>query len=193
MLRAPGIRVVGETESVDQALRHTVRQRPSLVIVGCSANFDECAALVMRLKADAPSVSLLLMTESERTEDFARSIKLGCSGWVHPRITASELTRAVRAVAGGECIVPAPLLKRLLDEIAGQGAGARVRPPASLTTSEQNVLRLVAEGETNRQIATTLGVSTATVKDHVQRIIGKLGVSDRTQAAVKAMRLGLVR
>lgn len=194
MLRAPGIQIVAETENIDQALRQTLYRHPLLIIGGChSTDFEECAALLTRIKAQAPSVSLILLTPSERTGDLARAIKLGCSGYVHPRISAVELIRVVRAVAGGECILDPSLLKRLLEEISNQEAASRVRPRAALSATEQNVLRLISEGQTNRLIAAKIGVSVATVKDHVQRIIEKLGVSDRTQAAVKAVRLGFVR
>ena len=135
---------------------------------------------------------MILITGSESTFELSRAIRLGCSGYLNPRVTRKELLKALRAIARGECIIDSGLFKSLLRDVARQQSAEKVASQNKLMRPEQEMLRLITEGRTNREIAGKLGYSVATVKDYVQRIIQKLGVSDRTQAAVKAVRTGLV-
>ena len=193
MLVAPDVRVIGEAATAADALRLVRKRAPDLVMLGCyPATSDECSELLERIKAQSPSTSVILITGSERTFDLARAIRLGCSGYLHPRVTRKELLKALRAIGRGECIVDPGLFKSLLRDVAQQQSTEKVASQDRLTRTEQEMLRLITEGQTNREIAGRLGYSAATVKDYVQRIIQKLGVSDRTQAAVKAVRTGLV-
>jgi DNA-binding NarL/FixJ family response regulator len=192
MLAVPDIRVVGEGTTVTDTLRLVRRTTPGVVLMGCHpGSVEGCIELLARIKAQSPSTSVVMLTGSERTVDLSRAMQKGCSGYLSPLVTREELVKAVRAIARGECIIDPSRLKRLFQEM-GRGQSIEEVPSSRLTRREHDVLRLVTEGKTNREIAGELRYSVATVKDYVQRIIQKLGVSDRTQAAVKAVRTGLV-
>lgn len=192
LLSARDIRIVGEASGADDAVRRMQRRRADLVVLGGHCLPDQGIELLAQIKAKAPSVSVILCTASESTSHLSRAILLGCSGYVHPSAGRGDLVKSVRAVMRGECIVPPRLLRRMLEEVAKQRQAPGQRAAESLTAPEREILRLVTEGQTNRQIAEALRYSVATVKDYVQRLIQKLEVSDRTQAAVKAVRSGLV-
>lgn len=189
MLKAPGIRTVAEAGTLRQALGLVKRRRPDIVFQGADA--ADSFELLAGVKSEHPTVTVIVITHSESTHDLSRAIALGCSGCFSPRVTRSQLIRAIRAIARGECVLEPGLLKQLLSQVTSRRAADRAAPIEGLTAVEQQVLGLIAEGQTNRQIAQTLGYRLGTVKDYVQRIIEKLEVSDRTQAAVKAVRLGL--
>jgi DNA-binding NarL/FixJ family response regulator len=192
MLAAPDIRVIGEAGTGTDALRLVGKLKPRVVLMGCyPASPDQCHELLGRIKATSPNTSVILLTTSERSFDLSRAIRQGCSGYLNPHMTRTELLKAVRAIARGECIIEPELLKRLLEETA-QPSRKKAAPQNQLTPLELDVLSLITEGRTNPEIATALGYSVASIKDHVQRVIQKLGVSDRTQAAVKGIKTGLV-
>lgn len=192
MLKAADITVVGEADEIDEVLRRLDVLNPDLVLAGIGTAEAEVLDLVARVKEKRPRVSVIVMTPAESTQYVSRALALGCSGYLQKRIARADLLKAVRAISRGECIVDPKLLPGLLKEVAGQRLDRRAEPRERLTPPEQHILRLITEGRTNRQIAQHLRYGVGTVKDYVQRIIQKLEVSDRTQAAVKAVRLGLL-
>jgi len=191
-LKAPGLSVVGEASDENEALR-LIQDRPTDVVV---AHFPEAYTrnldLATRIKERNPTTAVLVLTKSESTLFLARAIAIGCSGYFLEHVEPKDLVKAVRAVARGECVIEPARMQNLLAAIAQQYDG-RVAPTKELSAVEREILQLLTEGKTNRQIAEQLRYSVATIKNHVQRIIQKLEVSDRTQAAVKAIRLGLVQ
>ena len=192
MLKAPDVRVVAGAQTADEALRLVRARTPDLVLAGVPVGEADGLDLLRRIKAKAPKVSVVTMTTSPSTLYLSRALALGCSGYLLKSVGRQDLLKAIRAIARGECIVEPTVLRELLKEIARQPAEGKAPPAAELTVPEREVLRLISEGGTNREIAQRLGYSVGMVKDYVQRIIEKLGVSDRTQAAVKAVRLGLL-
>lgn len=162
------------------------------------------------IKEERPTTSVLVVTSHENPEYLLDAIRAGAAGYVLKEATRHELLSAVRGTLQGESPLNQELAMRLLRRLAGE-AGRRTEPvpeatgekkrqegpppgssPESLTARELEILRSLTVGKTNRQIAQSLTISRATVKTHVQRIIGKLGASDRTQAAVRAVKLGLL-
>jgi len=193
MLAAPDIRIVGEAPTKDAALRLVRGKTPHVMLMGAvPLAVDECVELIRTAKAQSPTTAVILITGSEHTSILARALRAGCSGYLNAHVTQSELLKALRLIARGECLVDPELLKRLLGAIAEEPSQEKMESRRRLTLGEQNVLRLIVEGQSNRKIASSLGYSVATVKAYVRRIIQKLGVSDRTQAAVKAIRSGLI-
>lgn len=192
MLRATDIRVVGEAATPEDALRLVASRKPNIVLAHVRiSDWDDIARLA-RIKEKQPKVSLVILTRNQDPFHASRAIALGCSGYIHERVDAVDLLKALRVIARGEWIVEPALLRELLKEIAQRPDGGRAGAQENLTVPELEVLRLISEGRTNTQIAQRLGYSVGTVKDYVQKIISKLEVSDRTQAAVKAVRLGLL-
>lgn len=192
MLKASDIRVVGEAGTPDETLRLLEARRPDLVLLNDRIPGTDELDLLRRIKEKWPKVSVIIVTANESPYYLSRAIALGCSGYLLDWVTRGEFLKAVRAVARGECVVEPPVLQKLLKDMGRQQAEREAKPEAEFTFSEREVLRLISEGQTNRQIARRLGYSVGTVKDYVHKIIHELHVSDRTQAAVKATHLGLL-
>jgi DNA-binding NarL/FixJ family response regulator len=134
---------------------------------------------------------VLIVTMHETPEYLLEALRAGAAGYVLKDATRAELLTAVRQVLRGEQVLNGGLAARLLQRMVFTEP-ARVQDVARLTPRELDVLRLLAQGKTNREIAAALIVSAGTIKVHVEHIIAKLGVSDRTQAAVRALELGLL-
>ncbi|MGW0801723.1 response regulator [Nonomuraea sp. NPDC002799] len=145
-----------------------------------------------RLLADGPRV--LILTTFDLDEYVYDALRAGASGFLLKDVTAERLFDAVRVIAAGEALLAPAVTRRLIGEFArlGPGAGAPVAALSALTPRETQVLRLVAEGLSNPEIAARLTVTEETVKTHVSRVLGKLGLRDRTQAVVAAYETGLV-
>jgi DNA-binding NarL/FixJ family response regulator len=143
--------------------------------------------LLRQLRTTAADLSVMLIVREDNTLEVARALLLGCLGYVNLALPRDAFLRAVRRVARGERVVEPALLDRVRKNLAQQPAA----PEETFSVPERDVLRLLAEGDTNREIAARLGYSLSTVKDHVQKILVKLESPNRTHAAVKALRLGL--
>jgi DNA-binding NarL/FixJ family response regulator len=147
-----------------------------------------------RLVADAPQVRVLVLTTFDLDEHVYAAVRAGASGFLLKDVSPADLVRAVTAVAGGEVMLAPALTRRLLERFAaGPGPGPRPEALAALTEREEEVLRLVARGLSNQDVATRLFLSEATVKTYVSRLLTKLDVRDRVQLAVLAYETGLVR
>ncbi|TQS46725.1 response regulator [Cryptosporangium phraense] len=190
-----GIAVVGTAADGREAVAEAVARQPDVVLMDVrmpSADGLEAAAAVRRR---APNCKILMLTTFDDEEYVVRALRAGASGYLLKDLPAAELARAVRmAHAGVDQFDPAATA-RLLNALEARG-GAGVVPgaragSAGLTSREVDVLRLLARGATNREIATALVVSEGTVKNHVSAILGRLGVRDRTQAALYARDHGL--
>ncbi|MFQ5804807.1 MAG: response regulator [Candidatus Methylomirabilales bacterium] len=192
ILRDAGIRVVAEAGSADEGFRLVKARGPDLVLLNDRIHGADGLDLLRRIKKKWPGVSVIMVTTNESPFYLSRALVLGCSGYLLEHVGREEFLRAVRGVARGECVVEPMLLREMLREVAGRQVARQAGAGEQLTVSEREVLRLITEGQTNRQIARRLSYSVGTVKDFVQKIIQKLEVSDRTQAAVKAIRHGLL-
>jgi DNA-binding NarL/FixJ family response regulator len=157
-------------------------------------------AATRAIKEELPRTSVVMVTMQEDPDYLFEAVIAGAAGYVLKGATPEQLTEAVRQVLSGEFLLDQRLTIDLLRSMAERqksgwhpGAGNPPEPlPEPLTAREAEILGLLAQGRTNPQIARELVVSTGTVKNHVRHIIAKLGVSDRTQAAVRAVELGLL-
>jgi DNA-binding NarL/FixJ family response regulator len=137
---------------------------------------------------------VLIVTTHENPDYLLAALKAGAAGYVLKDVTRHDLLSTIRRVLRGESVLSSEIAARALQSLAGRPAGQTSGPAhALLTPRELEVLEQIVEGHTNRQIAQTLSLSVGTVKIHVEHIIGKLGVADRTQAAVRAVESGLLR
>ena len=192
ILKAPDLRVVGETATPEGALDLVESRNPDIVLLGCRVAGEEGLDLLARIKRGWPRVSVVIVTIPGSDIQVSRALALGCSGYLLETLDGPAFRKAIRDIARGECVIEPGLLRNLLTDLTREVGTRRAQVSQVLTAPEREVLRLITEGQTNRQIAQRLRYSLGTVKDYVQRIIEKLGVSDRTQAAVKAVRLGLL-
>jgi DNA-binding NarL/FixJ family response regulator len=144
------------------------------------------------VKQESPRTSILIVTLSEDPDYLLEALRVGAAGFVLKDANRREVVTAVRQVLSGESPLDPKLAAQLIHRLAAQPPTPAAMRGDELTQRELDVLRLVAEGKTNAEIAQSLFISLGTVKAHVERIIAKLGVSDRTQAAVRAVELGYI-
>lgn len=192
MLEDTEFHVVGEASSGREAVDVVREIKPDLVLLDIRmAGGDGLEALV-GIKEVSPRSAVVMLTTYDNPTYMARAVAGGAAGYLLKGIERDELLSALSSVASGEMLLSAQDLVRSLRGISESAAGAKdlIEP---LTDREQEVLRLLATGLPNREIAEVLFIAESTVKTHVEHIIGKLGVSDRVQAAVWAARHGLAR
>src|SRR6266571_8337367 len=188
----PDLEVIGEAATGREAVALSSQLQPDLVLMDIRMPDLDGLMATRAIKQKLPRTSILVVTLSEDPDYLLEALRVGAAGFVLKDASRREVVLAVRQVLTGESPLDPKLSAQLIRRLAGQ-APAKERPAVrgdDLTPRELEVLRLVAEGKTNHDIAQTLFVSVGTVKVHVERIIDKLGVSDRTQAAVRAVELG---
>ncbi len=184
--------VVGEAADGGEALALCRRERPDVVLMDVRMPGMDGLEATRAIKREMFLTAVLMVTMQENPEYLYEALKAGASGYLLKDASRSELVRAVRSVLAGEPLLAPQMTAHLLRRLSAEHRVRTECPSESLTPREVEVLRLVAQGRTNREIGQVLMLSAATVKVHVQHIIAKLGVSDRTQAAVRAVELGLL-
>jgi NarL family two-component system response regulator LiaR len=143
------------------------------------------------LRRRLPATRVIVLTSFTDDERLLPAIQAGAAGYLLKNAEPSELARAVRLAHAGDALLDPSVAARLVDALAGAG-GPGSAPAERLTAREREVLGLLARGMPNKRIALELGIAEKTVKTHVGHVLGKLGVTDRTQAALHALRTGLV-
>ena len=180
-----GIEVIGEAADGEQAVQLALALRPDVVVMDVRMPGLTGDAATARIRERTDDVRVLVLTTYESDASILSAIEAGASGYLVKAAPAEELVAGVRSVAAGEVALSPAIAAQLV---------ARVREPAPpvLTPRETEVLRLVAEGLSNREIGARLFVGEATVKTHLLRAFEKLGVNDRTRAVTLAMERGLL-
>jgi len=173
-----------------EALKRAAEVNPDLVLLDVQLPDLDGLTVLRQIKELAPRASVLIVTMHDNPAYVHEAVKLGAAGYVLKGISRRELLATVHAVCEGESVIEPPLLRRLLGEVGGPPLCQTSRE--ALTRVEREVLALLTQGLTNGEIARRLRWSLGTVKKYVQRVFEKLGVSDRTQAAVEAVRRGLL-
>jgi DNA-binding NarL/FixJ family response regulator len=184
------IEVVAEASNGEDAVRLTEKIKPDLVLLDIRMPDVDGLTALGRIKLNNPAMSVIMLSTYDNPTYIARAVALGASGYLLKGSTRDELLAAIRKVAGGEDAWTRDELRRVTGALATPRMAADVEVP--LTQRESEVLRQLAFGLTNKEIGQALGISYETVKEHVQHILRKIGVTDRTQAAVWAVRKGLV-
>jgi NarL family two-component system response regulator LiaR len=185
-----GIEVVGEAADGEAAIREAERLHPDVILMDLVMPKLDGVAAMRELRKRQASCRVIVLTSFTDDERLLPAIRAGAAGYLLKDAKPEELVRAVRAAHAGEALLDPGVAARLVDAIAqppGEDAHAR------LTPREREVLELIGRGLSNKLIARELGVSEKTVKNHVTHVLEKLGVSDRTQAALYAERAGLLR
>jgi DNA-binding NarL/FixJ family response regulator len=190
----PDLEVVGEAENGAQALTRARELRPDVVLMDVRMpGMDGLEATRQLLsRGDAPRV--LMLTTFDMDEYVYDALRAGASGFLLKDVRPEQLADAVRVVAAGETLLAPAITRRLVEQHVRRARPGTTTPAAlvSLTPRELDVLRLMARGRSNSEIAGELFLSEATVKTHVTRLFGKLGLRDRAQAVVVAYESGLV-
>jgi len=194
MLDAEGIEVIGEAANGADAVQRVQELNPAVVLMDVRMPDMDGLAATEVIKQTSPGTSVIVVTSYESKEYLRRAIEAGAAGYLLKGMSRDSLIEAIKLVKGGGSLVDARLLAELLREMGIQGSrfeGAPEGTLEALSPREQQVLQLLVQGLTNKEIAQQMHYSVGTVKNVVQRVIEKLGVSDRTQAAVYAVRAGL--
>lgn len=184
------IEIVAECTSGEEAITATFEHNPDVVLLDVRMNNCDGLTALGRIKQERPEVPVLILSTYDNPTYVARAVALGASGYLLKGCTRDELLNSIRKVASGDTAWTREELRRVTGALATPRLGDDVEVP--LTKRESEVLRQMALGLTNKEIAQALHISYETVKEHVQHILRKIGVSDRTQAAVWAVRKGLV-
>ena len=190
--RAAGMEIVGEAANAADALAQCAQLKPDLILMDIRMPGQDGLEAIASLREVSPATKIVMFTIRDDPASVAQAIRAGASGYMLKDATRREILDALRRVLQGEIVVDSQLTYQLFQGILAKPEAPAISPIDSLTQRELDVLQLIAWGRTNPEIADILGISTGTVKTHVQRIIAKLGVTDRTQAAVKGVQLGLV-
>jgi DNA-binding NarL/FixJ family response regulator len=189
------VAVIGEAANGLEALQRVATDPPDVVLMDVRMPEMDGLTALERLKALAPRTSVLMMTLYDDPDYLLRAVSSGAAGYLLKDSSRDELLRALRITAEGGATIAPSLLPELLKRLSRPGAEGPDRAceyEGLLSDRERQVLALIAEGLTNQEIAERLVVSPTTIKTHVQNILQKLDVSDRTQAAVYAVRCGLI-
>ena len=196
---APDIEVVGEATNGREALLLCSRLQPDLLMMDVRMPEMDGLAATRELKQRHAQISVMMVTMHENPDYLLEALKAGAAGYVLKDAPRGEVVSAVRRVREGESALDPDLASRLLSRLATEGNGRRGARSAegglgadALTPRELEVLKLMRLGRTNRQVAEELYISLGTAKNHVEHIIAKLGVSDRTQAVVRALEMGML-
>jgi len=190
LLADSDIEVVAEASSGDQAVALARQHAPDVVLLDIRMSDGDGLAALGRLKMDQPELPILMLSTYDNPTYVARAVALGASGYLLKGSSREKLIEAIHAAASGEDSWSRDELRRVTGALSTPRLADDVEVP--LTKRESEVLRQLAYGLTNKEIAAALGISYETVKEHVQHILRKVGVTDRTQAAVWAVRKGLV-
>jgi DNA-binding NarL/FixJ family response regulator len=184
------IKVIAEAATGEAAIRLAMKHEPDVVLLDIRMPEGDGLNALGRIKLERPNMPVLILSTYDNPTYVARAVALGASGYLLKGTSRDKLLEAIRMAAQGQTAWTRDELRRVTGALATPRLAADVEVP--LTQRESEVLRQLAYGLTNKEIALALHISYETVKEHVQHILRKIGVSDRTQAAVWAVRKGLV-
>ena len=182
------IEVVAEAADGLQAIGATLRTDPDVVLLDLVMPGLDGVAVLGRLRERDARARIIVLTSFGDDDKLFAALRAGAAGYLLKDVEPSELVRAIRSAHAGQSPLSPAVATRIVEEVAHGGSAA----PGELTPRELDVLTLIARGRSNKVIARELGVAEKTVKTHVSHILGKLGLTDRTQAALYAVRQGLV-
>ncbi len=187
---APDIEVIGEAADGDQARQLILRTSPDVVLLDVRMPRASGLEVLQSFQSSANMPPCILLTTFDDDQVVLQGINLGAKGYLLKDVTLERLTDAIRRVAAGETIFSPTLTLRLVRELNPTLKRANHNADEALTDREEEVLRLMTGGYTNREIADALAISEGTVKNYVSSILSKLGVRDRTRAVLKAIQEG---
>ena len=193
------IEVVGEARTGREAIRAVELLKPDIVLMDIRMDDMDGINATRHVKQVAPQTSVIMLTMYENPEYLFDAVKAGASGYVLKDVAGPDLLEAIHTVVEGGSLLNQEVVGKFLRQLAADAQTAPAAPlaagvgPERLTPRELEVLQLIAAGLSNKEIGARLSVSVATVKTHLEHILQKLQVSDRTQAAVQAVTRGLLR
>ncbi len=199
--QTPGIRIIGEAADGQQGVEQTIKLQPNVVLMDIGLPGIDGIEATGEIKKSAPKTRVIMLTSHDNDRDVFAALGAGADGYCLKETPTNQLALAIKTVSEGAAWLDPGIASRVLRASVQSGLAAAARADAEsggrgsapkLSQREIEVLKLVVEGKSNQEIAEKLYLSVETVKTHMRRIMEKLAVSDRTQAAVKAMREGIL-
>lgn len=201
--RTSDLRVVGEAEDGEQAINAVDELMPDIILMDVGMPILDGIEASRRIKEKHPELAIIMLTSHDNERDIFASLAAGAGGYCLKDVAPERLYTAIRSVRSGDIWLDSSIANKVLKQYSGNAANSTEAATPVLAKKEQNlpdplspreleVLNLLVEGLSNQEIADKLIISLATAKTHVRNILNKLAVDDRTQAAVQAMRRGIV-
>jgi DNA-binding NarL/FixJ family response regulator len=178
----PGFEVAAEASDGEQAVELFRKHKPDVTLMDLRLPKLNGVEAITRIREGVPGARIVVLTTFDGDEDIYRALQAGAKGYLLKGMDLAELTDAIRSVHAGRTRIPPQVAEKLAERMGG----------ATLTARELDVLKLIVAGKSNREIGSALFISEATVKTHVNSLLSKLGVEDRTQAATSALQRGIV-
>ena len=179
---AEGLEVVGEAADGIEAIAQFRKHQPAVTLIDLRLPRLGGVDTITRIRREWPQARFIVLTTYDGDEDIYRALKAGAKSYLLKGMTSEELLTAIRAVHAGRSHIPPAIAERLAERMGAE----------ELTPRELDVLEQIVNGKSNKEIGTELDISEATVKTHINSLLAKLGVTDRTQAATAAIQRGLV-
>jgi two-component system, NarL family, response regulator LiaR len=192
LITQPDISVVGEAGSGEEAVKLSAQHIPDVILMDLIMPDMDGVEATRRVKQVSPRSQVVVLTSYHEDEHIFPALKAGALSYILKDVSAAELAAAVRKAAVGEAVLHPRVAARVIKELQGRRAEA-INPFTELSERELEVLKLIADGMSNAEMAARLVLSEKTIKGHVSNILSKLHLVDRTQAAVYAWREGVVR
>ena len=186
------IQVIGEAVDGQEAIELVTQLAPDVVLMDLVMPRLDGIAATARIKALNQGAKVIALTSFTEDDKVFPAIQAGASSYLLKNVSPDALVEAIRAAYRGEARLHPDVMRKLMEKVAAQTGSAKPVDSVQLTGREGEVIRLVAQGKSNREIAETLVISEKTAKAHISNILGKLGLDDRTQMAVYAIKHGLV-
>jgi DNA-binding NarL/FixJ family response regulator len=188
--------VVGEAANGEEAVACVRSLAPDVVLMDLRMPVLDGVEATRRIVAEQPDCRVIVLTTFEEDEEVFSALRAGAAGYLLKASPSGKLCEAIRLATRGESFLEPSVTAKVVGEFARMGArtARRMAPPLAepLSVRERDVLRLLAEGRSNKEIASELGIAEGTVKNHMSNVLGKLGALDRTQAALRARELDLI-
>jgi two-component system NarL family response regulator len=178
----PGIEIIGQAANGAEAIRLYSELHPDITLMDLQLPGISGVEAIRRIRQSDSSARFIVLTTFDGDEDIYRALEAGARAYLLKGMTVEELTSAIKAVHAGKTRIAPNIAEKLAERMSGQ----------TLTAREQDVLERIAAGRSNKEIASDLEISEATVKTHINSLLGKLGVGDRTHAATVALQRGII-
>lgn len=185
------IQVVGEAENGVEAVNKAKKLQPDIILMDLRMPELDGVEAMCQIRAENPDIKFIVLTTYDNDEYIFKGIEAGARAYLLKDAPREELFKAIRAVYRGESLIQPAVAGKVLDRFAKLSREAQI--PEALSERELEVLKLMAKGAANKEIATKLFISESTVKTHIQSIFQKLEVGDRTEAVTKALQKGIIR
>lgn len=186
------IEIVAEAADGQEALRLVKKLKPTVILLDIKLPHMDGIEATRQIHKDCPNTNVLILSSYEDEAHVMEAIQAGANGYLSKMLPASELVNALKTFANSGVMIPQPVMSKLIDGLRNMGTANAEASLVALTKTEIKVLALLGRGQSNKEIAASLECSVKTVKNHLNSMFQKLSVSNRTEAVVKGIDLGLI-